>query len=136
VIERLLQVADELYERAAQGVALLPMNCRPGIHAARVLYGEIGQQVRRNGLDAVTRRAVVSPRRKLGTLIGAATTPGRPTPEDQPDLPSANFLLDLLGPVPRPISKPIQDPLGAVRLIDLFEQLERRRLDRRALHLR
>jgi 15-cis-phytoene synthase len=135
VIERVLRVADDLYERAARGVALLPAGCRPGIHAARVLYDEIGQQVRRNGLDAMSRRAVVSPPRKLCRLLAAATPRGRRARESQPTLPAASFLLDLLGPVPRPAATSPEDRRGAVRLIDLFEQLERRKLDRRALHL-
>jgi len=135
VIERLLGVADGLYERAARGVALLPPACRPGIHAARVLYGEIGQQVRRNGLDAVSRRAVVSPQRKLGCLLNATLVHERRLPDAVVPLPAANFLLDMLGPAPRP-EPLLADPRhGAVRLIDLFEQLEHRRLDRRGLHL-
>lgn len=132
VIERLLRVADGLYERSAEGVALLPPACRPGIHAARVLYGEIGQQVRRNGLDAVSRRAVVSPRRKLACLLAAAV-PERRARTAAPTLPAASFLLDMLGPVPRPAPPLAHDPRGAVRLIDLFEQLEHRRLERRGL---
>jgi phytoene synthase len=135
VIERLLRVADELYARAAQGVALLPAACRPGIHAARVLYGEIGQQVRRNGLDAVSRRAVVSPRRKLACLLAATTGDARAVETDAP-LPAAAFLLDMLGPPTRVAVRPTDTgPGAAVRLIDLFEQLERRRLDRRGWHL-
>jgi 15-cis-phytoene synthase len=134
VIERLLRVADDLYARAAQGVALLPAACRPGIHAARVLYGEIGQQVRRNGLDAVSRRAVVSPRRKLACLLTAAAAEVRAVAIDTP-LPATTFLLDMLGPPPRIALRQVESSYGAVRLIDLFEQLERRRLDRRGWHL-
>lgn len=130
VIERLLRVADELYARAAQGVALLPPACRPGIHAARILYGEIGQQVRRNRLDAVSRRAVVSPRRKLACLLTAAALPTHKIRIDAP-LPAAAFLLDMLGPPSRAATRHGGRGFGATRLIDLFEQLEHRRLDRR-----
>lgn len=135
VVERLLGVADGLYERAASGIALLPTACRPGIEAARVLYREIGHQVRRNGLDSVSRRAVVSPRRKLACLVADAARPARRGQAAEVPLPAANFLLDLLGPAPR-VLRPTPDTRhAAVRLIDLFEQLERRRLDRRQLHL-
>ncbi|MDC6171039.1 phytoene/squalene synthase family protein, partial [Paucibacter sp. XJ19-41] len=60
VMQRLLASADELYARAASGVASLPMACRPGINAARLLYAEIGHEVARAGGDSVSRRAVVS----------------------------------------------------------------------------
>ena len=49
VIDRLLAAADALYQRAAAGVAALPADCRAGIHAARLLYAEIGQQLRDAG---------------------------------------------------------------------------------------
>ena len=51
---RLLAVADTFYERATAGIAALPGACRPGIHAARLIYAEIGREVERAGLDSVT----------------------------------------------------------------------------------
>lgn len=71
VIERLLDEADQLYERAASGVAGLPAGCRPAIHAARLIYAGIGDEVRRAGYDSVSRRARVSGRRKLALLAKA-----------------------------------------------------------------
>jgi len=133
VVERVLAVADGLYGRASQGISLLPAACRPGIHAARVLYGEIGQQVRRNGLDAVTRRAVVSPRRKLISLVAAAGSSARVGPGADQALPTASFLLDMLAPMPRHTVARDKRPVP-VRVIDLFEQLERRRIERRGLN--
>ena len=65
VIERLLAEADRLYQRAECGVASLPRDCRLGIQAARLVYGEIGQRLRQSGLDSVSRRAVVGRSRKL-----------------------------------------------------------------------
>ena len=44
VIKRLLALADHFYDRALPGIALLPRRCRPAIHAARLLYREIGRQ--------------------------------------------------------------------------------------------
>jgi phytoene synthase len=68
VVGRLLQAADQLYRRADAGIAVLPARCRPGIRAARHLYAEIGRQVERQGLDSVSRRAVVPGVRKLHLL--------------------------------------------------------------------
>jgi 15-cis-phytoene synthase len=59
VVQRLLHEADTLYARAAAGVAMLPLDCRPGINAARYLYAAIGHEVARAGCDSVSRRAVV-----------------------------------------------------------------------------
>ena len=69
VVARLLAEAEVLYRRADAGIAHLPLACRPGIGAARRLYAAIGHQVARNGHDSVSRRAVVSGRRKLA-LVG------------------------------------------------------------------
>lgn len=71
VIERLLRHADELYERSKPGVSGLPSDCRTGIHAARLIYAEIGHDVARHGFDSVSRRAVVDTRRKLRLLAAA-----------------------------------------------------------------
>jgi phytoene synthase len=95
--QRLLNAADELYARAEHGLQELPMDCRPAIQAARVVYAEIGRQLERHGLDAVGHRAVVSSRRKL-TLIALATgtafiTPAQPLPDPAP-LPAVHFLVD------------------------------------------
>ena len=72
VTKRLLEAADVLYQRAEQGIAELPRDCRPAIHAARLVYAEIGHQLVRNGLDSITRRTVVPRSRKLA-LIARAT---------------------------------------------------------------
>jgi 15-cis-phytoene synthase len=72
VIQRLLHAAETLYERAEQGIAELPRDCRPAIHAARLVYAEIGHQLQREGLDSITHRTVVPRRRKLA-LIARAT---------------------------------------------------------------
>lgn len=68
VIERLLRTADWLYERARPGVAGLPRTSRPGMHAARLLYAEIGRELERRGCDSVSRRAVAPFSRKIGPL--------------------------------------------------------------------
>jgi phytoene synthase len=96
-IQRLLHAADELYQRAEHGIPELPRDCRPAIHAARLVYADIGHQLERDGLDSISRRAVVSGRRKLA-LIARATgaafiAPGQPLVDATP-LPAIQFLVD------------------------------------------
>jgi phytoene synthase len=64
----LLAEADALYLRAEAGVVALPMDCRPGIFAARHIYAGIGQAVRRNGYDSIAQRAHTGRGAKLGWL--------------------------------------------------------------------
>lgn len=71
VIARLLQEADRLYAQSSQGIAQLPSDCRAAIRAARLVYAEIGQQLRRDGLDPLARRAVVPGWRKSQLLLRA-----------------------------------------------------------------
>jgi 15-cis-phytoene synthase len=66
--ERLLRQADALYARSEAGIAALPVGCRPGIWAARLIYDGIGGAVRRNGGDSVTRRARTTKAQKLRWL--------------------------------------------------------------------
>ncbi len=75
VVERLLREADRLYAQASAGIAQLPADCRPAIAAARWVYAEIGQQLRRDGLDPVNRRAVVPGWRKSQLLLRACFGP-------------------------------------------------------------
>ncbi|MFM8610957.1 MAG: phytoene/squalene synthase family protein [Burkholderiaceae bacterium] len=76
VVARLLDEADRLYRRAHAGIAELPADCRAAICAASLIYAEIGHQLRRQGLDSVTRRTVVGTRRKLVLLASAWTQAG------------------------------------------------------------
>lgn len=71
MVARLLAEAEDLYARSAAGVAALPPACRPGIHAARLIYAAIGTQVARAGHDSITRRAHTSRAQKLA-LVGRA----------------------------------------------------------------
>lgn len=68
VVLRLVAEADRLYARAGAGVARLPLACRPGINAARLMYAAIGHQVRRAGGDGLSRRARVGGWRKLALV--------------------------------------------------------------------
>ncbi len=111
VTGRLLEAAETLYERAEHGISELPMDCRPAIQAARLVYAEIGHQLARNGLDSVNRRTMVRKRRKL-TLIAVATgaafmPPHHPLGDPAP-LAAIQFLVDAVaqghaGGAPAPV---------------------------------
>ena len=75
VVRRLLAEAEALYARADVGIAALPLSCRTGIRAARLLYAEIGAEVARRGHDSVTGRAVVPLPRKLVVLARGLPPP-------------------------------------------------------------
>ena len=109
------------------------------MHAARLLYAEIGHELRRRGLDSVNQRAVVPWRRKariLADAVVAATRSGTDSHEEVLD--EARFLLaGLAGEArARHAAAPPESPRERARwpriedrviwLIDLFERLERR----------
>ena len=97
VTQRLLDAAEVLYLRAEQGIAALPRDCRPAIHAARLVYAEIGEQLLRSGLDSINQRTVVRPSRKLALLARAAgaafVAPARQTQAMAP-LPAIAYLVE------------------------------------------
>jgi len=128
VIARLLAEADRLYERAECGVAALPRDCRPGIQAARLVYGQIGRTLAANGLDSVSRRTVVPRHRQLRLVaqaLGAGLVPpGHPLTAGgavEP-LPAVRFLVDASsGELPgRTFYQ------RTLRMLDLFQRVELR----------
>jgi phytoene synthase len=129
VIERLLAEADRLYERAECGVASLPRDCRLGIQAARLVYGEIGQRLRQTGLDSVHRRAVVGRSRKLALIarasIATVFAPGHPLDlARDPDPQGAiRYLVDAAASDELPSRTFYQRTL---RMLDLFERVGQR----------
>lgn len=125
VVRRLLEAADALYARARAGIGSLPMACRPGINAARLLYAEIGHQVLRNGGNSIGRRASVSDRRKGALLLRAAVSlwPSSDHLADSP-LPANRPLLAAVAGLP-PIQSLSQTPRKVDFLIELFDRLER-----------
>ena len=135
IVQRLLDAADALYDRATFGIEHLPRSCRPGIYAARVLYAEIGRELERRGLDSISRRTVVSARRKLAVLgrtLALLQTEWLPARRLAPavQIEETRFLVEavaampLRGPV-RPVkARAIEDRV--VWVIDLFTRLERR----------
>jgi phytoene synthase len=128
VVARLLRVADAHYRRAEAGIALLPLDCRAGIAAARRVYAEIGRALERQGLDSVSRRAVVPMRRKAWLMAQslsavALAQPRRPAPP----LPATAFLVDAVAqaPAPREALGPARLPERIVRAATLFDRLAR-----------
>ena len=116
VVERLLQQAGELYQRSMSGIGGLPRDCRTGIHAARLIYAEIGEEVARRGFDSVNSRAVVSPSRKLRLLASAFKTSmltGQPTSATEASLPpldETRFLIDAVTPDPSGLAVGVAAP--------------------------
>jgi phytoene synthase len=139
VVARLLEAAEGLYARADQGIARLPLGCRPGIGAARLLYSEIGHEVARRGCDSVCQRAVVSSARKAALLprvLASAARPGiRFTRQVPPPLEETRFLVEAVESHPvtqparaRPVPARPRRTVGdrAVWVLDLFQRLEER----------
>ncbi|MEM9350722.1 MAG: squalene/phytoene synthase family protein, partial [Pseudomonadota bacterium] len=97
---RLLREADKLYLRSESGITKLPVSARPGIAAARLVYAGIGQQVRANGYDSISRRAVTTKAQKLGWVGQAVIRAGVATVMPQAatlyarPLPEVAFLVD------------------------------------------
>lgn len=136
VVDRLLTVAEVLYQRASLGIARLPADCRPGIYAARYLYAGIGHEVMRQGCDSVSQRAVVPTSRKLKLLgYAIAATPVRRPVTRALTVTEAAFLVTAATGAP-----PVRLPQGvlipdapwwdihakAVVFVDLLHQLEQR----------
>lgn len=127
-VAKLLSVADDLYDRALPGIAALPADCRPAIHAARMIYREIGREIARNGYNSVDRRAVVSSRQKIKLLAAAANRSRRAYPGlDRSVLPETQFLVEAVPPL---ASSSLQQEDGAAkglaRIIEIIQALEQR----------
>ena len=132
VVRRLLQEAEVLYRRAEDGIGRLPLSCRPGISAARLLYAEIGHAVERRGFDSVSGRAVVPAARKMQVLArGLCVGPKADRPGTMQSLPEAEFLIEAVADAMARSRAPQTAPVlrsgsRLVWVIDLFARLERR----------
>jgi phytoene synthase len=131
VVERLLAEADRLYSQASSGIALLPRDCRSAILAARLVYAEIGQQLRREGLDPMARRAVVPRSRKLVLLACASVQSGWVGRHlvQVPPLAAIAYLVDHCHAVVHDLAASEAVASAAVNgriawMLDLFERLE------------
>lgn len=136
VVERLLQEADRLYCQSTAGVALLPRDCRSAILAARYIYAEIGQQLRRDGLDPVNHRAVVPTSRKLVLLACAGVQSGwvGRSGVSTPPLAAIAYLVDHCGcshattatAAPRSVTQRVE------WMLELMERLEAQKIEQRS----
>jgi phytoene synthase len=127
VIERLLRAADALYDRAANGISSLPAACRPAMHAARLLYCEIGQEVRRRGHDSVNGRAIVPWTRKSRLLAEATVASARRQAATHAAmLEETRFLVEAAAASVPPAEEPAGVEGRVVWLVDLFARLEER----------
>jgi phytoene synthase len=133
IVQRLLDAADALYDRATAGIAELPASCRPGIYAARALYAEIGREVERNDRNSIAQRAVVTTSRKLTVLARTLALverdwkPARRLAAPLGQIEATRFLVEAVAATPlRQVrrAKPVEDRV--VWVLDLFERLERR----------
>ena len=124
-IARLLAEADRLYHRSEAGVAALPLGCRPGIMAARLIYAGIGQAVRRRNHDSITGRARTGRTQKLGWLGLAALKSGgtammpRPAVLHAPPVEEVAFLV-------RAAAHPVPSRGRSDALLGVLAQLEAR----------
>jgi phytoene synthase len=101
VVRRLLAAAEVLYQRAEEGIAELPRDCRMAIFAARLIYADIGRYVTKAGERAITRRAYVPAWRKawlLGRSLGAYRLAARV--RSTPPLEPTSFLVRACARVP------------------------------------
>jgi phytoene synthase len=134
VVERLLAAADVLYARAAVGIDALPARYRAAMHAARLLYAEIGRAVERQGLDSVSSRAVVGWSDKARVIARAIRASSRRhVPDDSPALPAAQFLVTAAAGCGAAAVLPERRAYPWRRLeerlvwtLELFERLERK----------
>ncbi|MEM0900266.1 MAG: phytoene/squalene synthase family protein [Pseudomonadota bacterium] len=133
-VERLLALADSFYSRALSGVASLPLNCRPAIRSAALIYQAIGNEIRKNNHNSVDMRASTSTRKKLGliTLASATPFPLIPTNRAAPH-PSVAFLVDASALLAEPEVKTIDQ--RAARMLELMLKAEdtRRRAQERSI---
>ena len=100
---RLVSQAELLYDRAGNGIAMLPASCRASINAARMLYREIGLVAQSQGHRG---RAFVPTRRKLALVLKAAmAVPFLSNGSHTTCLPEGEFILDAVKktiPLPNP----------------------------------
>jgi phytoene synthase len=128
LVARLLASAEALYDRAAPGIDALPSGCRPGIHAARRIYREIGRAVEAQGCDPSCGRAVVSKGRKMRLLARALADclAWSRRPIAAPALAEVQFLVDAVAAEPAPVRPQTRAGIdGMVNVIHAMAQRDR-----------
>jgi phytoene synthase len=118
LVARLLAEAEILYARAGAGIALLPLDCRVGIAAARRIYAGIGGRIAASGHDSITRRARVPGRGKLLAAARAGLDAVALRSAQAPVLPANAFLVAAAEAAAPP------DPVGFAWILELFARLD------------
>lgn len=125
LVQRTLDTAECFYVSGLAGIDYLRSDCRPAIRAAGLIYRDIGRVIEANGFDAVTRRAVVSPGRKL-YLASRAAWPQPAGDWHSEAEPAGQFLLQAVASRALPERPGASSPAGWAWVMDLFLQMERR----------
>jgi phytoene synthase len=123
MVRRLLAEAAVLYRRGQAGLAALPLDCRTGIAAAGRIYAAIGDKIGAAGYDSITARARVPDREKLRLALRAlGDTLAFAGISEEAALPANAFLINA-------VAFDAPEPPGVVRLLEMFERLERSQRD-------
>ena len=123
MVRRLISDANRLYYRSEAGLAALPMSCRPGIWAARLIYAGIGGQVQAQAYDTISTRARTSKPQKIAWLAQAGFRAAMDSVMPQsavifaPPLSECAFLVDAAarGGVQKSRADTLIDALGALK---------------------
>jgi 15-cis-phytoene synthase len=127
LVARLLGEAEALYKRSVSGISGLPLACRPAMHAARIIYREIGRTLGGAGHDSINRRMVVSDARKwllLGGALGRTILPRDPS--FAAPLPETAFLVEAVIAIAAPWRKPRNPLERASFAFDLMARIRER----------
>jgi 15-cis-phytoene synthase len=121
----LVQYAEDIYERATAGIAMLPRSCRASINAARLLYREIGLMAQKQQHHG---RAYVPLARKLALVAKAVVKAPMLTKHSSVAcLPEGQFLVDAVAAVSAPALGPktLDEQMGWV--MKMFMAVEARK---------
>jgi phytoene synthase len=98
---RLVQEAESIYDRGAEGIAMLPRACRASINVARLLYRAIGLAAQRQQHKG---RAIVPSANKLALVAKAiAQTPFLRRGGEAKCLVEGQFLIDAVAQTAAPV---------------------------------
>jgi 15-cis-phytoene synthase len=121
---RLVNEAEAIYRRAGTGIAILPRSCRASIHAARLLYREIGLEAKHRSHKG---RAVVSGKRKAALMLQAFPAAlSRKPASIEPAVPETLFLIEAVLRGRAPYAPPKSITERALWVMELFKSLESR----------
>ncbi len=136
MVRRLHKEAALLYDRSEAGIGKLPLDCRPGILAARFVYAGIATDLARHDYDSINRRAHTSRNQKVGAMSKALLRAAAISMSPQSavlyakPLPEVAFLVDAAGKTLETSSNWGDGRTGA--FLQVFAQLELKDRSRKA----